>query len=74
MRIGNFHRRVDVVANALNPRERCIKCGDHPTRIVGVEVRTHAETSETIPSSGCPACGRPPYRTVAIVGVDVTRL
>lgn len=62
-------RRLERL-ESTGPRERCPACGNHPTRIIGID-DTGGLISETMPESGCPACGRPPRKTVAIAGVDV---
>lgn len=55
-------------------RPRCPTCGNWPTRLVGLDPETEEETSETMPATGCPTCGRPVRYQVCIVGVDVTAL
>lgn len=57
---------------ALQPG--CRTCGNHPTRIVEIDGDRDEVLSETMPETGCPTCGRPVWRTIQIVGTDVTRI
>jgi len=65
--MSNLQSRLNRVANRL-PRERCAWCGNHPSRLVCVDGVTSAVLSESMPDSGCSACGRVPFRTLVIVG------
>lgn len=66
----NHAGRLARLERLATPRERCWRCGNHPTRIVGIDA-AGAMISETMPESGCPECGRPPVKSVEITGVDV---
>ena len=63
----SLQSRLNRIANRL-PRERCPWCGNHPSRLVYVDGVTEAVLSESMPESGCSACGRVPFRTLVIVG------
>ena len=70
----SLQSRLNRIAQHM-PRERCPWCADHPTRVMHIDGATDVLLSETMPESGCAACGRMPYRTMVIVaesrGVDV---
>lgn len=63
--------RIRRLEQLVKQRDHCPECGGYPTRIVGLDEDTDAVTSEAMPESGCPACGREPRHTVALVGIDV---
>jgi hypothetical protein len=48
----------------------CPTCHGHPSRLVGIDPETDEETSESMPESGCPACGQLPWITLCLVGID----
>lgn len=50
----------------------CTLCYGHPVRLAGIDEDTGAEISESLPASGCPACGRPIRSELHIVGIDPT--
>jgi hypothetical protein len=67
-------RRLDRLETLLIIRPVCPTCSNHPSRLVGIDEVTDEQTSETAPESGCPSCGRVPFRTIELVGIDVTEL
>lgn len=67
-------RRLARIEAAIGRLNRCPVCGDHPTRILGIDPETGEATSETMPKRGCGECGRAPYRELQIAGVDVAQL
>jgi hypothetical protein len=50
----------------------CTLCYGYPVRLVGIDEDTGAGISESLPASGCPACGRPIRSELHIVGIDPT--
>lgn len=64
----NLPRRLDTLERYW-PRPVCPNCHGYPSRLVGIDEETGKETSESMPTSGCPACKRPIARELHIVGV-----
>ncbi len=65
-------RRLDRLEILCAPV--CPQCHGRPSRLVGIDEETNEQTSETLPESGCPECGALPFRTILLVGIDVSRL
>lgn len=73
MHRNRFEGRLVRIEQYLKPVV-CPTCHGRPSRLIGIDEETNEETSESMPESGCPACGRPVWREIHLVGVDVRSL
>ena len=62
----SFNDRIVRLTEHLKP-PACRVCLGRPSRVVMIDPVTNQETSESMPPSGCPACGTAIFRTYLVV-------
>ncbi len=62
----SFRRRLDRLEEYCQPPV-CPACFGRPHRLIWIDAATDRQISESLPESGCPACGEPVYREYLIV-------